>query len=136
MVANRSKDTAPERRVRSVLHARGLRYRVHFRPLPEVRRTADLVFTRLKVAIFIDGCFWHGCPDHFVMPHAHSDYWASKIGRNQRRDQEIDAALRAAGWLVLRFWEHEDPGGVASQIERAVKSAANRPSGRQVRDAE
>lgn len=123
MVANRSKNTAPELAVRSLLHARGLRYRVHLRPLPALRRTADIVFTRRKIAVFIDGCFWHACPDHFVMPRANADYWEPKIARNQRRDREIDEALTVEGWTVLRFWEHQPPGEVADAIERSVADA-------------
>jgi len=124
MVANRSKNTAPELAVRSILHARGLRYRIHIRPLPELRRSADIVFTRRKVAVFIDGCFWHGCPKHFVMPRANIDYWAPKFERNQRRDREVDERLRAAGWTVLRFWEHQTPTAVASAIERVITEAS------------
>lgn len=123
MVANRSKNTAPELAVRSLLHARGLRYRVHARPLAASRRTADIVFTRRKIAVFIDGCFWHACPDHFTMPRANADYWGPKIERNQQRDREVDAALRAAGWTVLRFWEHEPPADVVSRIEGIVRGA-------------
>jgi len=80
------------------------------------------VFTRRKVAVFIDGCFWHACPDHFVMPRANVDYWAPKIERNQRRDREVDAALLAEGWTVLRFWEHESPVDVADHVEATVRA--------------
>lgn len=120
MIANRSKNTAPELAVRSILHARGLRYRVHVRPLPALRRTADVVFTRRKVAVFIDGCFWHACPDHFVMPRSNADYWEPKIARNQRRDRDVNDILRAQGWIVLRFWEHQPPSEAADAIERTV----------------
>lgn len=120
MVANRSKNTAPELAVRSLLHAAGLRYRVHVRPVEDLRRTADVVFTRRKIAVFIDGCFWHACPEHFVMPRANADYWVPKVEGNQRRDRETDISLRAAGWTVLRFWEHEASTSVAERIERVV----------------
>lgn len=123
MVANRSKNTGPELAVRSLLHARGLRYRVHVRPLPDVRMTADIVFTRRKVAVFIDGCFWHACPEHFVMPRANADYWVPKIERNQQRDRRADEALTDAGWTVLRYWEHEPPLAVALSIEEVVRSS-------------
>ncbi|MRH28429.1 DNA mismatch endonuclease Vsr [Microbacterium sp. SYP-A9085] len=116
MIANRSRDTAPELAVRSLLHARGLRYRTNFRPDRTLRRTADVVFTRRRVAVFIDGCFWHGCPTHLAMPRSHVEYWGPKIQRNRDRDQETNELLRAAGWTVLRFWEHEDPAEVADSI--------------------
>ena len=114
MQANRSRDTGPELAVRQLLHMRGMRYRVDMRPDSSIRRKADIVFTRIKVAVFIDGCFWHGCPDHFTAPKAHAEYWQEKIGKNRRRD---------AGWTVLRFWEHENPGDVADTIETEVKRA-------------
>ncbi|MFB7884973.1 very short patch repair endonuclease [Microbacterium sp. NPDC056057] len=120
MVANRSKNTAPERAVRSILHARGLRYRTHLRPIPSIRRTADIVFTRRKIAVFIDGCFWHACPEHFIAPRSNADYWGPKIAGNRLRDRDTDEALRSAGWTVLRFWEHEPPAFVADDIEKIV----------------
>lgn len=106
MVTNRSKDTSPELAIRSGLHRKGYRYRVHIRPIPELRRTADIAFTRLEMAVFVDGCFWHGCPAHFVPPKQDSDYWAHKITSNRLRDQSTDAALKESGWTVLRVWEH------------------------------
>lgn len=126
MRANRSKNTSPELAVRVLLHGRGLRYRVHFRPAPSIRRTADIVFTRRKIAVFIDGCFWHACPEHFIAPRSNPGYWEPKIAGNQRRDRETDEALRAEGWTVLRFWEHESPSAVADLIERAVGDAQPR----------
>ena len=123
MVANRSKDTAPELAVRSILHARGLRYRTNFRPEPSLRRTADVVFTKRRIAVFIDGCFWHGCPAHFAKPRSNVDYWEPKIDRNRQRDVETTELLRAAGWHVLRFWEHEDPRSIADSVEAAVARA-------------
>lgn len=126
MRANRSRDTRPELAVRSILHRRGLRYRVIARPLPDLRRTADLVFTRAKVAVFVDGCYWHGCPEHYRRPSSNVDYWVAKLERNQRRDQEVDAALRDAGWFVIRVWEHEDATDVADKIEVTVLTARDR----------
>lgn len=107
MQSNRPRDTKPELRLRKAVHALGLRYRVAARPLPNVRRTADLVFTKAKIAVFIDGCFWHGCPQHHTVAKTNADYWADKVEQNQRRDRETDSKLQAAGWLVVRFWEHE-----------------------------
>lgn len=126
MQGNRSRDTRPELLVRSLLHRRGLRYRVAARPLPGVRRTADVVFTRAKVALFIDGCFWHGCPEHYRRPGSNVPYWDAKVQRNAARDREVDELLAAAGWTVVRAWEHEDPAEVADRVEAVVR-AARRP---------
>lgn len=122
MRANKRKDTAPELAVRRRLHAAGLRYRVDF-PADETdkRRRADIVFTRARIAIFIDGCFWHGCPLHFVPPKRNAEYWGPKIAKNMERDITSSERLRAAGWQVLRFWEHEDPTAVAAIIIGAVR---------------
>ena len=124
MRSNRRRDTAPERRVRSILHCAGLRYRVD-RKLGRGRAAPrpDIVFPRQKLAVFIDGCFWHQCPEHATMPKANRDFWEPKLRRNVERDRENDAALEAMGWTVLRFWEHEDPDEVATAIIREVRSA-------------
>jgi DNA mismatch endonuclease (patch repair protein) len=87
------------------------------------RRRADLLFTRVRVAVFIDGCFWHSCPDHATFPAANRDWWATKLRRNVERDRETDARLAAEGWHVLRFWEHEAPGIVADRVESVVRAA-------------
>lgn len=116
MRANRSRDTRPELRLRRALHARGYRYRVAYRPLPELRRTADLVFTKAKVAVFVDGCFWHGCPQHHRLAKRNQEYWEEKVNRNRRRDEETDVKLAEAGWVSLRFWEHEDVASAASKV--------------------
>lgn len=123
MLGNRSRDTKPEMLVRSLVHRRGLRYRVSQRPIANVRRTADLVFRRAKVAVNVDGCFWHGCEQHYKEPKTNTEYWRNKIDGNRRRDRETDELLTAAGWLVLRFWEHEDPAEVAETIEHSVRIA-------------
>lgn len=122
MLANRRKDTSPELAVRRRLHAAGMRYRVDF-PADgtDRRRRADIVFTRARVAVFIDGCFWHGCPEHFIAPKRNADYWGPKIERNMERDRTSTARLREAGWQVLRFWEHENPEDVAARIVEAVR---------------
>lgn len=116
MRANRRRDTVPELSVRRLLHARGLRYRVDYRLAPPHRTRADIVFTRRGLAVFIDGCFWHGCPEHASQPKRNSDYWGPKLARNIERDRETDAVLRELGWTVLRFWEHENPAEVAEAI--------------------
>ncbi|XVX19053.1 very short patch repair endonuclease [Actinomycetota bacterium] len=124
MQSNKGRDTAPELAVRRLVHARGLRYRVSVRPEPTLRRTADLVFTRARVAVFIDGCFWHGCPEHRTHPRTNATYWADKIESNIARDLDTTARLGETGWTVLRFWQHEDPVAVAAAIERAVRPVA------------
>ncbi|MFI6773976.1 very short patch repair endonuclease [Nocardia sp. NPDC050412] len=126
MLACRSRDTRPEKALRSLLHARGFRFRVCVRPVSDVRRTADIVFTRARVAVFVDGCFWHGCPDHYRVPKTNTDYWANKIAGNQRRDQETDFLLREAGWTVIRLWEHIDPGDAAQVVAGVVSVVRER----------
>lgn len=120
MQGNRGRDTAPEMAVRRAAHALGLRYRVSQRPLPFLRRTADLIFTTAKVAVFVDGCYWHRCPSHYVAPRKNADFWGEKISSNVRRDRETDRILADNGWLVLRYWEHEDPQVVAEKIRLEV----------------
>jgi DNA mismatch endonuclease (patch repair protein) len=123
MRANPGRDTRPERALRSAVHALGLRYRVNVRPVTDVRRTADLVFTRAKVAVFLDGCFWHGCAEHYrPAKGATSGFWNDKIAGNRRRDADTDERLRQAGWEVVRVWEHEDPADAASRIAGRVKN--------------
>ncbi|WAU79450.1 very short patch repair endonuclease [Streptomyces sp. Qhu-G9] len=120
MQAIRSRDTKPERLVRSLLHAQGLRYRVAAKPLPGLRRTADIVFRPVKVAVFIDGCYWHGCPEHYVSPKTNPGYWSDKVARNMTRDRDTDEQLKAAGWTVLRFWEHDPADDCAVRIAATV----------------
>lgn len=125
MRANRRRDTRPELAVRRLVHAAGLRYRVDARPLPTLNRKADLVFTRTQVAVFIDGCYWHGCPEHGTRPKANADYWAGKIAGNVARDADTDRRLAQAGWTVLRFWEHQSPVSVAIEIAALVSPPPN-----------
>ena len=102
MLGNRRRDTAPELLIRRLLHAQGLRYRVDW-PLPfDRRRRADIVFTKQKVAVFIDGCFWHGCPEHYIAPRANREYWADKVAGNVARDRDTDTRSRDSGWTVLQ----------------------------------
>nr|WP_234333988.1 very short patch repair endonuclease [Streptomyces lavendulae] len=121
MQAIRSRDTKPELVIRRLVHARGLRYRIAARPLPGLRRTADLVFRPAKVAVFIDGCYWHGCPEHYVSPKTNPGYWSEKVARNMARDRDTDRQLEEAGWLVLRFWEHEQSDVCAAAVAAAVQ---------------
>ncbi|MGA4539043.1 very short patch repair endonuclease [Uniformispora flossi] len=116
MRGNRSRDTSPELALRKLVHAAGLRYRVAAKPLPGMRRTADLVFRPVRVAVFIDGCYWHGCPEHYVPPKTNPDYWRNKIARNIERDHDTDAKLVENGWTVLRFWEHQPAADCARQV--------------------
>ncbi|WP_228373638.1 very short patch repair endonuclease [Demequina soli] len=125
MHGNKMRDTKPELAVRHLVHASGLRYRVAATPIKGVRRTADLLFRPSRVAVFIDGCFWHSCPFHATSPRVNGDYWLPKLQRNRERDAETTATLTEAGWLVMRFWEHEDPAQVAATIVATVR--ARRP---------
>jgi DNA mismatch endonuclease (patch repair protein) len=120
MQGNRSRDTKPELAVRRLLHRLGLRYRVSRRPLPALRATADIVFPRQHVAVFIDGCFWHACEKHYRLPATNTDYWQAKIGHNVERDQMVNDTLAEAGWTVLRFWSHEAAEDVAMTVAKAV----------------
>ena len=120
MQANRSKDTGPERALRSALHRMGLRFRIHRRPLKAVRRHADIVFGPARVVVFVDGCFWHACPEHGTQPKANRAFWRDKLATNRRRDADTNARLEAAGWCVVRVWEHEDPLVAARRVARLV----------------
>jgi DNA mismatch endonuclease (patch repair protein) len=116
------RDTAPELALRRELWRRGLRYFVD-RPVgPDRRRRADVVFPRAKVAVFVDGCFWHSCPEHGTVPRNNREWWIAKLEANVRRDQETDRRLSAEGWTVIRVWEHEDPTMAADATESAVRS--------------
>lgn len=121
MRGNRGRDTRPELAVRRAVHAMGLRYRVSARPLPDLRRTADLVFTRARVAVFVDGCFWHGCPLHHTVASANGAYWAEKLRTNRERDADTDRRLIEAGWRPVRLWEHEPVEQAARRIADEVR---------------
>lgn len=122
MRANRRRDTAPERAMRSALHLAGLRFRIDLPIRLEVGRTVrpDVVFTKRKIAIFIDGCFWHGCPIHGTSPATNRQYWGPKIAENRERDLRNTRDLEAAGWTVIRAWEHEKPDALVVQVIRAM----------------
>jgi DNA mismatch endonuclease (patch repair protein) len=125
MVANRGVDTAPEVALRSELHRQGLRFRKHIAPLKGLRCRADVVFPSSKVAVFVDGCFWHCCPEHATFPKANASWWRLKLAQNVERDQRNNEALAKAGWMVIRIWEHENPRLAAELIARAVAERAN-----------
>ena len=120
MQAQRTRDTSPELALRRLLHARGLRYRVDRAPLRGLRRRADLVFGPARVAVYVDGCFWHGCPQHGRQPAANPGYWSVKLARNRNRDADTDTQLTAAGWRVVRVWEHEPPKEAAERVAAVV----------------
>ena len=126
------RDTSAELALRRELYRRGLRYRVDVRPSPKLRTRADVVFSRERVAVFVDGCFWHGCPRHATWPKANAEWWRDKIEANRARDHRVVEGLEALDWIALRIWEHEDPVLAAEKIERVVKRrrerAPRRPS--------
>ncbi|MGY1701423.1 very short patch repair endonuclease [Geodermatophilus sp. SYSU D00766] len=116
------RDTMPEVALRRELHRRGLRFRVDW-PLPGMpRRRADIAFTRKHVAVFVDGCFWHACPEHRTAPATNASWWAAKLETNVRRDRDTDERLRTSGWTVLRFWEHAEVARAADAVEAAVRA--------------
>lgn len=115
------RDTKPEIALRRELHRRGMRFRVDL-PLPGMpRRRGDVVFTRARVAVFVDGCFWHSCPEHATVPATRREWWVQKLSRNVKRDRDTDRRLREQDWVVLRFWEHEDPIAAATVVESEVR---------------
>jgi DNA mismatch endonuclease, patch repair protein len=121
MRGNRRRDTKPEVAIRSALHRLGLRFRVDH-PVRLSARTVrpDIVFTKRRLAVFVDGCFWHRCPIHGSLPQRNADYWLPKLDRNVQRDFADVAALSSAGWRVLRVWEHEHPEQIAERIAGAI----------------
>jgi DNA mismatch endonuclease (patch repair protein) len=116
------RDTAPELALRSELHRRGFRFRVDRVPMQGMRSRADLVFGPARVAIYVDGCFWHSCPEHGTKPKANAEFWERKLKRNRERDEATDKLLREKGWAVLRIWEHEDRFEAADRVESLVRS--------------
>ena len=115
------RDTKPEMLLRRALFARGLRYRVDRAPLSGLRRRADIVFAAAKVAVYVDGCFWHCCPQHATMPKNNQQWWIDKLDANVRRDRDTDRQLIDAGWRVVRVWEHEDMQAAADRVMKAVR---------------
>jgi DNA mismatch endonuclease, patch repair protein len=127
MKGNRRVDTRPEVALRSELHRRGLRFRkeVALRPAQRLRRV-DIVFPAARLAVFIDGCFWHGCPEHGNQPKVNTSYWSVKLARNVARDEQVNAELVEAGWSVIRVWEHEDLTAAARRVEREYRRRQRR----------
>lgn len=125
----RSKDTRPELAVRKILFSTGYRYRVHYKPsaIPIGRSNIDIAFPGIKLAVFIDGCFWHSCPQHGTIPKANGEWWKEKLTNNHIRDERVADALKAAGWTVLRFWTHETPQAVANAITREIANLRGEP---------
>ena len=124
MSRQRQRDTKPELDLRRLLHAAGYRYRVDFKVDGLRRGKVDIAFTRAKVAVFVDGCFWHACPEHATWPRANSDWWREKLHANVRRDRETDRRLHELGWSVVRVWEHEAAAEAAERVVAALPGRA------------
>lgn len=131
MTSTRRRDTPAELALRRALHGRGLRYRVDMDLRPATKGRPDVVFISPRIAIFVDGCFWHRCPEHGTAPTTNSAWWEEKLTRNVERDRRHDQELQDAGWRVVHIWEHEDPREAADRIETLVRGyIMGRPHGR------
>jgi DNA mismatch endonuclease (patch repair protein) len=128
MMNTPKRDTPKELALRRELHGRGLRYLVDVAPLLSLRRRADLVFRGPHIAVFVDGCFWHCCPQHGTTPKSNRNWWLAKLKRNRERDRDTDVRLHQAGWRVIRVWEHEPTGAAADRVERAVRQSCGAAS--------
>lgn len=126
MQGNKSRDTKPELALRRALHALGLRYRVCARPIPGLRRTADVVFRPARVAVELRGCFWHGCPEHYRPPASNNRYWSDKVARNVARDEDTARVLEADGWTLIVVWEHDEPVEAAARVAKLVRERRGR----------
>ena len=124
----RNRHTAPELAIRRELHRRGLRYRVNLPLAGFARARPDIVFTRIRVAVFVDGCFWHCCPDHETFPKTNADWWREKLATNVKRDRTIDKTLADAGWEVIRIWEHEDATAAVDRLQTVVRTRYTKPT--------
>jgi len=129
MARTRAFDNPRERAIRSLLHRAGHRFRIHYRAIPGTTRTIDIAFPRLRLAVFCDGCFWHGCPLHSTQPKTNVEWWRQKLDANMTRDRDTDARLLAAGWSVLRIWEHAAIENAVAAVERRLKSLGETRSG-------
>jgi DNA mismatch endonuclease, patch repair protein len=114
------RDTKPELELRRILHARGFRYRVDAQPEASLRGRADILFPRAQVAVYVDGCFWHSCPDHGVLPKGNREWWRAKLQATVTRDRMTEDVLGERGWDVVRVWEHEDPRIAAERVETTL----------------
>jgi DNA mismatch endonuclease, patch repair protein len=123
MQRQRRRDTTLEYSIRRRLHALGYRFRIDYRPEASLRCRGDLVFTRAKVVVFVDGCFWHGCPDHGTTPRNNAAWWTEKLAANIARDLRNTEALVALGWTVVRIWEHEHVDLAVLRVMEAIKAA-------------
>jgi DNA mismatch endonuclease (patch repair protein) len=119
----RDRNTKPEKALRSALHAEGLRFRIHRR---DIAGCPDVVFPAKKIAVFVDGCFWHGCPEHQTMPRTNPAFWEKKLQRNRERDEAVTRTLESAGWKILRFWEHEVRREISSVVQAVKKTVRQR----------
>ena len=126
MRGNKKRDTLPEILVRSALHRLGLRFRKDYAIRPEGGKLTrvDVAFPRQRVAVFVDGCFWHRCPVHGNEPRSNSGYWGPKLERNVERDREVDERLHLSGWSVVRIWEHENPERAAERVQAVIASTS------------
>jgi DNA mismatch endonuclease (patch repair protein) len=126
-----SRDTGTEKALRRELHKRGMRYRTHLKTLPG---RPDIAFTRARIAVFVDGCFWHRCPDHGTAPKNNGKWWADKLDANVARDRRNDGDLRKLGWISVHVWEHDDPVVAAESIELLWRDRVRETSGCLTRD--
>jgi DNA mismatch endonuclease (patch repair protein) len=122
MRSTKQRDNDSEKALRSALHRLGYRFRIHREIVPGTRRSVDIVFPTDRVAVFVDGCFWHACPEHGTLPKSNRDWWVQKLTDNAKRDRDTDKRLLDANWLVIRIWEHDDPGDAAARIANSVES--------------
>ncbi len=129
MQSQRARDTAAELKIRRMLYNSGMRYRVDRAPIAGLRRRADILFGPARVAVFIDGCFWHSCPEHGSQPKTNSGRWQAKLSRNLERDRDTDHRIQNAGWVVVRVWEHEEPAAAAARIIATVRRRQPRAGG-------
>lgn len=123
MRAVKQRDNASELSIRSILHRHGLRFRVHRHLIPGRSRTVDVVLAKAKIAVFVDGCFWHSCPRHATLPKANREWWRAKLQANKTRDRQTDRALVRLGWRVMRIWEHEAADAAAQKIINAASAS-------------
>ncbi len=129
MEKQKQRDTGPEMKIRSIIHRAGFRFRTDYRPESSLKTRADIVFPRIKLAVFIDGCFWHSCPIHKTIPKSNTVWWQEKLEANRCRDRAADRALEEFGWTVIRIWEHEDPEQATQKISRILESLYDRAEG-------